>query len=152
VYCRTSQKTMAHTLQDRMEIDELLNTFGWIMDHGTPEEMRSQVFTEDGKFEMMPGNHEVNLEDTVRTVQGKYEKMHHVMSNKIIKIDGDTASAKTYLRAMHMKAGGDIFHVIAHYVDVVVRTPEGWRIKVREFHMDFSEGTPAGGKSVHETE
>ncbi len=60
--------------------------------------------------------------------------VHHI-GNTSVELDGDRARARTYLwnPMGFQKPDGALhwFTVSAHYVDELVRTPEGWRIQQR---------------------
>jgi 3-phenylpropionate/cinnamic acid dioxygenase small subunit len=57
----------------------------------------------------------------------------HRMSNHQIDVDGDGASATSYLDALLRveHRGFDLLHVVATYTDELVRTDEGWKIASR---------------------
>lgn len=58
----------------------------------------------------------------------------HHLTNWLIDIDGDRASAQSYVYAFHRRRGDELpFWVSARWVDQLVRTPnEGWRFARRE--------------------
>lgn len=58
----------------------------------------------------------------------------HHLTNWIIDIDGDRASAQSYVYAFHRRRSDELpFWVSARWVDQLVRTPnEGWRFARRE--------------------
>lgn len=81
-----------------------------------------------------------------RAALEKLDSSHHVLSNEEIEIVGNSATARSYVHAQHTKAGvpgGDNFTIGGVYVDVIVRTPDGWRIRQRELKMLWQEGNPA---------
>jgi hypothetical protein len=82
----------------------------------------------------------------------------HLQGNYWVQVDGDTAKASCYLQASHFQEGlpgGDEFVVFAKYRDDFVRTPTGWKIKLR--HLDtisasgnmnlFAEAAAAAGRA-----
>jgi 3-phenylpropionate/cinnamic acid dioxygenase small subunit len=60
----------------------------------------------------------------------------HMLSNFVITIDGDTASASTYVHAVLVVTNDPPtwFEPVGRYEDRLVRTPDGWRISHRVFH------------------
>ena len=59
---------------------------------------------------------------------------YHLLSNVVIDVTGDTATARTYVHAVLMVTPGDNapwVDVIGHYDDELVRGPDGWRIRRR---------------------
>lgn len=81
-----------------------------------------------------------------RAALERLDSSHHVLSNEEIEIDGDSAKVRLYVHAQHTRAGtpgGDNFTIGGIYVDDVVRTPDGWRIRQRELKMLWQEGNPA---------
>ncbi|OAA27737.1 SnoaL-like domain-containing protein [Frankia sp. EI5c] len=73
----------------------------------------------------------------------------HQLSNFVIEVDGDRATASTYVHAVLMLSTSDPnawIDVVGGYEDDLVRTPEGWRISRRAFHttrLINNGGTPA---------
>jgi 3-phenylpropionate/cinnamic acid dioxygenase small subunit len=64
----------------------------------------------------------------------KMGRTHHILSNFVIDVDGDTATSRCYLHAVLMNDKDDPskwMDVIGHYDDVLVRTASGWRISRR---------------------
>ena len=61
-----------------------------------------------------------------------------------VEVEGDTASARTNLRALHVQQGRDgrrsSWTVAGVYRDRLVRTPQGWRIAHRVFRALQVEG------------
>ncbi len=74
-----------------------------------------------------------------------FSHMMHFIGNTTLELDGDRASARTYVvnpmgftnpdQSLH------VFTVYAHYVDELVRTPDGWRIAKRIEEQQLLEGT-----------
>jgi len=60
----------------------------------------------------------------------------HMLSNFVIELDGDTASASTYVHAVLVVTREPLtwFEPVGRYEDRLVRTREGWRISHRVFH------------------
>jgi 3-phenylpropionate/cinnamic acid dioxygenase small subunit len=60
----------------------------------------------------------------------------HMLSNFVIELDGDTASASTYVHAVLVVTHDPLtwFEPVGRYEDRLVRTPDGWRISERTFH------------------
>ena len=59
----------------------------------------------------------------------------HLVSNSVVKVDGDTATARTMvfnpMGTDDGKGGLNLFYVGAWYEDKLTRTPDGWRIAER---------------------
>lgn len=64
----------------------------------------------------------------------------HYMNVYQVTIDGDAASARTYLRATHKKEGSDFYIVGGYYDNEYVRTEAGWRIKRVCLTYTYEEG------------
>jgi SnoaL-like domain len=66
--------------------------------------------------------------DLVPKSLGRYRATHHISANHQIAIDGDTATTRSYLQAVHVK-GAPIEHWSAGgwYDCRLKRTLEGWR-------------------------
>ncbi len=62
----------------------------------------------------------------------------HRLSNVVIELDGDTATARSYFHAVLMIRRDDPnrwVDFLGYYDDDFVRTPEGWRIRRRKVHQ-----------------
>jgi 3-phenylpropionate/cinnamic acid dioxygenase small subunit len=60
----------------------------------------------------------------------------HRLSNMAIDVDGDAATARTYIDAVLMAADGETgLNARGFYDDRLVRTADGWRIAYRHFTM-----------------
>lgn len=131
---------------DRAGVMATITRFSWIMDHGKPEEM-AQVFTSDVKV----NGKAIGLATMIKMVggiQAKYVATQHLMGNHQINVDssGDTATAKSYVRAMHRKKpehGGDTYNMVGWYEDKLVHKAGGWRIKERLLGIQWEEGEKA---------
>ena len=67
----------------------------------------------------------------------------HVLGSHIVEVDGDQATSRCYFVAQHVRTaadGGPHYVVAGKYVDDVVRTDDGWRIKHRVLTTIWTEG------------
>ena len=74
------------------------------------------------------------LTDVMRQLHENMGATYHRMSNIVIAIDGDRATARSYVQAVLMLQPNDSTNwvdALGHYDDVFVRTPDGWRISER---------------------
>ena len=75
---------------------------------------------------------------------------YHRISNLVIKVDGDRATARSYVHALLMAMPGDSsswVDALGHYDDELVRTPDGWRIDKRTTHIArVLSGAEAGAR------
>ena len=60
----------------------------------------------------------------------------HMLSNFAIEVDGDRASASTYVHAVLVVTNDPLtwYEPVGRYEDHLVRTTDGWRISHRVFH------------------
>ncbi len=69
----------------------------------------------------------------------------HMVSNIECSIVGEKATVRSYFQAQHVRAGaegGAHFMIGGRYDDQMVRTPDGWRIAVRQVSGLWSQGNP----------
>ncbi len=65
-----------------------------------------------------------------------YVATQHLISNIRIDLDGNSGSMISSLHATHvLDPDGSIAVANGHYVDQVVRTPQGWRIAARRLYL-----------------
>ena len=74
------------------------------------------------------------LTDVMRQLHENMGPTYHRMSNIVIAVDGDRATARSYVQAVLMLQPNDSTNwvdALGHYDDIFVRTPDGWRISER---------------------
>lgn len=131
---------------DRQAIVDLTIAYGWILDHGPRDDLRT-VFTEDAVADYGGVAFE-GVDAIIAKVEeslGRLSVSQHLISNQQVQIDGDTATCRCYLQAQHTKRGtegGDNFIMAGRYFDDLVRTSDGWRITKRVLTIDWTEGNP----------
>ena len=95
----------------------------------------AEIFTEDAEGDFMTGKVYVGPRKIARALGRillQYRHTSHHITNHRAVIDGDRASALTYIYAFHRMAGSDdTWHLWARHVDELVRTKDGWRVKKR---------------------
>jgi SnoaL-like domain len=77
------------------------------------------------------------LTELFAQIHGSMGPTYHRLSNFAVDVDGDTATARTYVHAVLMvttDANGPWVDAIGHYDDELVRRPDGWRIRRRSAH------------------
>ncbi|GAA4809926.1 nuclear transport factor 2 family protein [Sphingosinicella ginsenosidimutans] len=70
------------------------------------------------------------------------DRTQHALSNSLVALDGDRATAETVCTAYHRfraEAGWTRMVVGGRYLDRLIRTEAGWRIEHRRYVMDWNE-------------
>lgn len=122
--------------EDRQDISDLLVRYATGIDRRDWPLFRT-VFTDDCELDYG----EIGRWNGVGEVTDFMDKTHamaghtlHRLSNQVIAVDGDKATARTYVDAVIMfgdnQAGVNAW---GFYDDEVVRTADGWRIARRRF-------------------
>ena len=122
--------------EDRQDISELLVRYATGIDRRDWPLFRT-VFTDDCELDYG----EIGAWKGVEAVADFMEKVHalaghtlHRTSNQAITVDGDKATARTYIDALIMagdnKSG---VNAIGFYDDEILRTDDGWRIARRRY-------------------
>lgn len=141
---------MTMTLQeisDRMEINNLLIDYCSAVDSKQIDEF-DQIFTGDAYIDYTAlGGAKGSLQeikDYLKKVLPHFPRSQHMIANSRVWIDGDTARARTMCHNPMVVPRPDGTEQTAFYglwyVDRLVRTPQGWRIKerVEEYGYDFN--------------
>ena len=134
--------------QDKQEITELCYRYGLTLD-GRDWAGLAAVFTPDAEafyLDMPPCRGYQAIEDTCRIALEPMSATQHLISNVVVRLDGDRAESSCYLQAQHVKAGtpgGDRFIIAGRYDDRLIRTPDGWRIRERRLALIWTSGNPA---------
>ena len=136
-------------LADRAEIHDVIVRYGWAID--TKDwELLDTCFTADAEvdYSSNPGG----KKGPYQQIRSWLEKMisafpvtQHLMANIDVQLAGDTATCRTMVTNPQGAATREgplhFFYVGARYDDQFVRTPDGWRIKLRVETTLWFEGT-----------
>ena len=133
-------------LLDRLEIDDLLTRYATGVDRQDWDLWQS-CFTPDAVIDytafggIRGGVMEVRawLEKTLRM----FAMSQHMILNREIEFDGDTAASRAGFfnpMALRQGDGGDrlLFFEGGYYLDQLVRTAEGWKIRERVEEFSYS--------------
>jgi hypothetical protein len=134
-------------LSDRLEINDLLIRYTRAIDT-RDFELLDSCFLPDAAVDYTTSGGIKGRYPEVRSWLEKalapFPAMMHFVGNGTVELDGDQARTRTYVvNPMGVPKDGGVHHaftVYAHYVDKLVRTPEGWRIAER-----FEEQVLLGG-------
>ena len=80
---------------------------------------------------------------TVRSFLGGCGPSQHLLGNYQVSVSGDSAHSVCKARVLHVGAGelaDRTYECCGNYVDELVRTPEGWRLRRRQFDVTISLG------------
>ena len=138
-------------ISDRMEIQDLLNHYSHWLDLQEWDKLAG-VFTPDAHVDYSEmGGSKGNLEETIaflKMAMPNFSSYYHMVSNIVIDFDADGNTARTRTICHNPmvidKGDGDthVFFCGLWYRDVVVRTPEGWRIKERVEEKSYFHNVP----------
>lgn len=99
-------------------------------------ELLSTVFTADADLDYGEVGHWTGAAEVTEFMdlahRGAANTLHR-MSNQVAAVDGDAATARTYVDALILGPDGSGVNAVGYYDDEVVRTADGWRISKRTF-------------------
>ena len=134
-------------MADREDIIELLNLYGLAMDTQRWD-LFDRIFTEDVDADYGATSHWTDREQfkaDFGTFHELFDATQHVMTNHLVRVDGDRAAAHTYgaWRLIRHAAGDPpVWDGTGYYDDQLVRTPVGWRIARRTCRVIYWTGNP----------
>ena len=105
--------------------------------------MVAGCFTEDCAYEGALGRG--TIADALRALAGafgRYARTMHVMGTQLVELAGDVANAETYCVAHHVLPDGALRTVGVRYLDALVRTEDGWRIRARAVRTEWTRDEP----------
>ena len=149
---KTDERNLA-ALMDRLEIEQVLVRYSTLIDTKQFSRLAAEVFTSDAivDYTKAPGGIAGSVEDVtawLASVLEPFPVLQHMLGNFDITVDGDRAHSNCYFHnPMGLPAKGDtvsIFWCGGRYVDELVRTPKGWRIKHRIDEVLYMHGLPTG--------
>lgn len=127
--------------QDYYEIEQLVKGYTHGVDVG-PEDA-SWVFTPDGEYFSVFTKRTTKGKKALKEMYSRLRKnnenrpLNHLLTNLVVTPTAEGATGTVYLT--EMQPGGDTsmptITRFGRYHDTYVRTPQGWRIKRREFHQ-----------------
>ncbi|MGW6962385.1 nuclear transport factor 2 family protein [Streptomyces chartreusis] len=97
---------------------------------------------------------------TVTANPDEFEQLHakmlsgwdgfiQLIHSSLVTVSGDTATARSYVTEIgqpHGEPGGYTNHGL--YLDQLIRTPQGWRFAVREYHYRYLDTSPLTGQLI----
>lgn len=147
---------MDQEAKDLREIEQLLYRYSWMVDK-RKWELMDQVFAPGGTLDYAstggPGSlpHAEALAWLNTALSGWPINLHHI-TNISIEINGDTGSSRCAFHAPMGRQRPDGTQEIVtnggYYLDDLVRTPKGWRIKHRHCDMIMMIGSLPPGYEI----
>ncbi len=140
-----TQDRVVWELLQRQQITETLQDYCHFVDRNDPASLVTQVFCEDGCFEL-GARHAVsgraNLARMFAKTLAAFTATSHHLSNVRIRFSSeDAAQATAYVYAWHVTVGdARRIDLWGRYQDELRRTPEGWRIATRRLSVAGSDG------------
>ena len=142
-------------VSDRLEIEMLLTRYCTAID-AKNFDLLDEVFTEDAVIDYSssaPGvrGNRAEMKKWLSEVLAGFAMTQHLVANKAIEINGDTATGRTMLYNpmgwLNEKGDLEVFFVGGYYNDRFVRTALGWRIAQRVEEQSWATGARPPGAS-----
>lgn len=129
------------TLIDKNEIHELLSVYCDCVDNRKWKELRT-LFTDDAEWiapyaHARTGDEVVSLMDSLIPPVGKGPERKHLVSNLVVKLNGDTATASSNFVVLREDNGGIIPSVVGTYLDEIRREGGVWKFRKRDVKHDI---------------
>ncbi|HIF63014.1 MAG TPA: nuclear transport factor 2 family protein [Deltaproteobacteria bacterium] len=142
-------------ISDRIDIQDLLVRYCTAIDTQNWE-LLDTCFVADARVDYSASGGTAGDYPEVRAWLAKalapFKTMMHFIGNSSVTLDGNSASARTYvINPMGMddgKGGVSFFTVGAIYDDDLVRVEAGWRISRRDEELVYMEGAVPSGLEV----
>ena len=117
---------------DILSIQRVLSRVGSYADQKRWEDHR-QLFADEVVIDFggVKPSQTISSEDLMNWSEGSYEgvKTQHMFTNQDVEIEGDTATATSYGRALHERtSSGETWMIYARYEHTLIRTPSGWKV------------------------
>jgi ketosteroid isomerase-like protein len=133
---------MAAMLEEKDSIHETIANYCFHFDGGEFEKW-VDLFTEDGTFDA--GGRGVHKgKEALRSflknipLTGGLPMVKHCVMNEITKVNGNEATAKSYIVLVRSKGEGALVNGLAgRYEDQLVKQGDRWLFKTRKVHFDL---------------
>jgi len=132
-YARGSSAAGSLTVQDYLDIQQLYARYYQTIDAGDSEGW-ANTFTSDGVFNTNTRGHDALLESNRRG--GTNRPLRHWHSNLVIAPTAEGANGSTYVMQIDITTKPPSISTYSRYDDKLVKTPQGWRFKVRQRSSD----------------
>jgi ketosteroid isomerase-like protein len=134
----------ADALRDRAQILDVLARFCERIDEydiaGLAEVFTEDCFTDYGPGRGGPVSGLADVQARIVRGQAEFRRTHHQLGQSRIRIEGDEATAITYVTASHEHRDGERSRVHLRYLDRLRRTRSGWRIAERRVQAALVDG------------
>ena len=135
----------AAQLADRQAIVDLTHRYCWALDQ-RDWALLDTVFAADATADLRSASILVGrdaIRHRISTAIEALDGTQHTVTNHQVVVDGDTATARTYLHSQHVRRdvdGSPLFVIAGRYEDDLVRTADGWRITFRRLVEVWTDG------------
>lgn len=131
----SSIEARLRAVEDRLEIQQLIMLYGFVMDERDAAGM-SSLFTEDARLASADGVMDaVGLDRITATYQSRYHALgatNHFVHGSVLRFDTDPDVAHGVVSGhAEVVRLGETYWVALRYQDDYRRTPSGWRIGSR---------------------
>ena len=134
----------AGALRDAVEVRDRILAYAAAVD-GKRLDRVAGCFTPDCAYEGALGTGTIaDALGALGAAFARYATTMHFMGTQDVVCDGDAARAVTYCVAYHVRPDGRHFTAGVRYLDELVRTPAGWRIRRRTVRTDWTRDDPPG--------
>ena len=128
-------------LEDLEAIRQLFVDYGYYLDHGEFENY-GKLFADDGEVLLGPIGRAKGPEAIcalmTKTLGGRQGSSYHIITNPIIKLDGDTATTDVMWTVVTRDDAGQAkLSMLGRHRDQVVRQRGEWKFKRREGYVDI---------------
>lgn len=123
-----------HQLLDREEIRTLMSKYCHGIDK-KDEALFMSIWADDGVYELPRGQTAgiEGIRQLVQKVWREVPKCHHHITNPLIDVEGDKASARTDVIYYRQTADGALQLLSGMYAFEFARTTDGWKTKYLKF-------------------
>ncbi len=137
-------------ISDRLEIQDLLAQYSYAIDERDWDGL-DQVFTPDAVIDYTETGGArgsvAEIKAWLPVAMERFPRYQHMVATTRLKIDGDSATARTCLfnPMVYQPADGapeQVFFIGLWYRDRLVRTAQGWRIAERYEEMGYAHNVP----------
>jgi hypothetical protein len=139
--------------EDVVAIQQLLHRYCFLVDSGTPDQVASLFHETATLVPVYSGGPACKGRVAVREWYAAYDRdfrstvdhLRHAVSNPLIEVKGDEATARCYLTADSIsKKSGVPRTALGYYVDRLIKDGGQWYFKEREIHVTYTlEGRKA---------
>ena len=139
--------TFHGSIEDRIEIRELLDTYNDAVNR-KDEKTWASTWIDEAEWDFMGQiiSGKPAIVETWKSAMGSFSYVGFVAFPGAIEINGQSASARTYVRETIVTNDQNVRRIEGIYEDKIIKTAGSWRFKTRSYRIAYEHSPQQGSE------